>query len=109
LNQSQNKSGGFQDGQEYAQCFTSGQCTVTEGITQNGGSTSNSCGPTSQCNIGVTQTTTSEGTSGGPCGVSGPSEGGGCGVNFPFPPPSPCLNFCDDGVPGVVLNTTRLG
>jgi hypothetical protein len=98
--QNQNKPGGFQDGQEFARCITSGECTVNEGITQNGQSSSNSCGPLSSCDINVTQTTTSEGTSSSTCSSSVDSEGG-CALGTPQPPPSPCQvdpngPTCDD-------------
>ena len=101
--QQQNKPGGFQDDQEYAQCFTSGNCTATQQINQNGQSSSNSCGPTSSCDIGVTQTTTSEGTTSSTCGGSVDagieSDVSGCDVGFPPPPPPPCVpSFCDDAV-----------
>jgi hypothetical protein len=98
--QNENLPGGFQDGQEYAECFTDGTCTANQQITQNGQSSSNSCGPASSCDIGVTQTKTSEGTSSSTCGTSLSSETEGCDVGFPQPPLSPCdinpnSNFCD--------------
>jgi hypothetical protein len=100
--QNQNKSGGFQDDQEFAQCSSSGECTANEGVTQNGHSTSNSCGPISFCNIGVQQTTTPSGTTSSTC------SGEGCDTDFPSPPPPPCSYFCPDLLPSVV-HATRLG
>src|SRR5262249_40875076 len=86
--QHNNTPGGFQDDQQFAQCFTSGDCTVTELIGQNGQTSSNSCGPASSCDTGQTQTTDSEGTSRTTC-----TEG--CGDEFsPPPPPSRCGLSC---------------
>jgi hypothetical protein len=106
--QNENLPGGFQDGQEYAECFTDGTCTANQQITQNGQSSSNSCGPASSCDIGVTQTTTSEGTSSSTCGSNPNRETGACDVGFPQPPPSPCdinpnSSFC------VTIDAPRLG
>ncbi len=106
--QNENKSGGFQDDQAYAQCFTSGECTANQSVTQNGQSTSNSCGPTSFCDIGVQQTTTSEGTSSSTCGGSDSEESSECDTDFPPPPPPPCGPSCIDAVPGVVVHATRI-
>jgi hypothetical protein len=98
--QHSNTPGSFQQDDEFAQCSSSGNCTVTENISQNGHSTSNSCGPMSSCDIGQSQTTTSEGTSSSSCG--GP-DSDGCEFEPPappLPPPFPCGPSCDG--PGFV-------
>src|SRR4029078_4812602 len=89
--QQSNRPGSFQQDQQFAQCFTSGNCTVTQQISQNGQSSSNACGPASSCDIGLTQTTTSEGTTSSTCSGSSDSESWSestpCDVDFPPPPP----------------------
>jgi hypothetical protein len=107
--QQQNNPVDLQDDQQYAQCSTTGidGCTVTQTITQNGQSSSNSCGPASFCDTGQTQTTTSEGTSSSSCGTGGETESG-CDVSFPPPPPPPggttiCELECGPIVAGPML------
>jgi hypothetical protein len=108
--QHNNTPGGFQENDQFAQCFTSGSCTVTQNINQNGHSASNSCGPTSFCNIGQSQTTSSEGTSGSTCGGEDDSESEtGCEFDFPQPPPPPVPPCSDYYCDGPMLFTTRLG
>jgi hypothetical protein len=96
--QNNNTPGGFQEGDQFAQCFTSGNCTVSENINQNGHSTSNSCGPTLSCDIGQSQTNSSEGTSSSTCEgsanieIASESEIPPCVFLFPAPPPPPSID-----------------
>jgi hypothetical protein len=79
----------FQDGQQYAECHTSGNCTANQKIQQNGQQQSNSCSG-SNCDINNTFDTTSEGSGGQTC-TANPEAETTCsdGEGTPLPPPTP--------------------
>jgi len=83
--------GANQSDNEYAECDTSGHCTVNESIHQGGGANQkNSCSGTF-CDIGLGVTTNSDGTTVNPCNGNGdnitcfPNSD----QNPPTPPPPP--------------------
>ena len=88
LNQSSTQNANdptFQDDQEYAQCFTSGNCIANEFISQNGKTTTNSCTGQS-CDFGTTSSNEGGEQSSFTCGGD---DSDGCDVSFPDAPPLP--------------------
>jgi hypothetical protein len=98
IDQSSNQNaskGANQNDHEYAECETSGNCTVSESIHQGGGANQkNSCsGPSCDISLGVT--TNSDGTFVDPCNGGGETN---CFPNSdqspPAPPPPPFFSTC---------------
>ena len=77
-----------QEDEQFAECFTSGHCTVSEKIHQGNVKQTNSCSGSS-CDVGNHVFTNGDGTSQGACPTPNQEEGGCQTEDQPPPPPLP--------------------